>query len=185
MSAFILHSDSLNFRALELRETPDLIDIVWRFNGNRIGEPLHLSAEADPETMCLPLADLEFFASHIPVFSERAAESLQNILRGRGDLLPVSYPDGKYFAYNVTCMLDALDIRSSDIQYFSTGRIMAVRSYVLKHDKISSPIFKLRQMPMGAVFVTSEFVQAVDKAQLTGFEFKPVRVLAQTSGLKA
>lgn len=177
MSAFILQSDSLNFRTLELPESPDLVDIVRRFNGNPIGEPLDLSAEVDPETMSLPLADLSFFATHIPVFSERAADALKDILSGRGDLLSVTYPDGKYFAYNVTCMLDALDIRSSDIHYFSTGKIMAVRSYVLRRDKITSPIFKLQQTPMRAVFVTSEFVNAVEKAQLIGFVFKPVRVL--------
>lgn len=177
MRAFILKSDVLHYRQLVLAERPDLLEVVRRFDGTSLhSTELDLRIEVDDETISLPKADITLVESHIPVFSKRAIDALGDMLVGRGDIVSVSCSDGEYFAFNVTSLLNAMDTKSSDIKYFPNGKIMAVRSYVLHQSKISSPIFKLSQTPMRAVFVTDDFVEVVERAQLVGFLFEQVRV---------
>ncbi len=63
--------------------------------------------------------------------SLRAAEVLQPILEGNGELLPLDCEEGDYFIFNVTRVVDALDESDSDLVKFPDGkRIMEVKRFV-------------------------------------------------------
>jgi hypothetical protein len=110
----------------------------------------------------------------IPVFSLRALEALAPVLKDNGEVLPLRYPRGEYFAYNVTRVLDALNEEESLIERFpSSGRVMSISKYVFLQDRVQEAwIFKIPQQPRAFVFVTQRFVDLVDQSGLTGFEFR-------------
>ena len=118
----------------------------------------------------LPMGDFPLLAFHVPVFNERAAERLQPLLVGNGELLPLLCDEGSFFAYNVTTVLDALDIEKSIVIRFADGGIQDVIRHEFVPEKLISPIFKIPQVP--DVFVTDEFQDAVIKHELEGFHFK-------------
>lgn len=100
---------------------------------------------------------------------------LEDVLKESGELLPVFSERGEYFAYNVTSIVDALDVSASEIDYLSTGRLANIRSYSLYLDKLDDAIiFKLPQATWLDVFVTDRFVKRVEECQLLGFDFKPL-----------
>ena len=164
--------------ALVPPDDPEIVDLFQRFNGTPFGEawvPLDVEVDDDEELHDLPLGDLTLLACHIPVFSKRAVSCLEDILKGHGEILPLLSERGEYFAYNVTAIVDALDVSASEIDYLSTGRLANIRRYSLHRDKIGDAmIFKLPQVTWLDVFVTDRFVKRVEECELFGFEFKPV-----------
>jgi hypothetical protein len=101
-------------------------------------------------------------------------ESLYDVLKDNGEILPLICSDGSYFAFNVTTIIDALDEEISLCDRFkSSGRIMQILTYQLFEDKLhGATIFKLPQVRRGAPYVTDEFLQRVADAGLTGFLFR-------------
>lgn len=113
-------------------------------------------------------------AFHVPVFNARAADLLRPLLIDNGELLPLLCDEGSYFAYNVTTVLDALDLEKSSIIRFASGRIMDITRHEFLQAKVTHSIFKIPQVPWMEVFVTDEFRDAVSQHRLTGFTFKLV-----------
>jgi hypothetical protein len=108
----------------------------------------------------------------IPTFSQRAVEVLRDILEAHGEILPLSAETGRYHAYNVTRVVDALDEQKSEIVRFSDGDVMRVARYEFLPDRLYKiPIFKVPQL-RAQVFVTEEFVRRVEDAGLVGFDFR-------------
>src|SRR5688572_30597689 len=84
--------------------------IYYRFDGTPFGgewTPLQLTAVDEDDELAL-LGDHALLGT-IPVFSERAALVLSDVLKANGELLPLEYSRQPYFAYNVTTVVDALD----------------------------------------------------------------------------
>lgn len=159
-------------------EVPGITDLLNSFNGTPFGEtwtPLKIEVDDDEDIHDLPLGDFTLLSSHIPVFSRKAAACLEDVLIGNGEMLPVLSERGEYYAYNVTSIIDALNVSASEIDYLSTGRLANIRRYSLYLDKLKDAvIFKLPQVTWLDVFVTDRFVKRVEKCQLFGFDFKPV-----------
>ena len=110
-----------------------------------------------------------------PVFSLRALESLLDLLKPNGEMLPLRYRQAEYFAYNVTRVLPALDEDASVITRFPTGRVMSVNRYVFRPTVIGDvSVFKIPELARAYVFVTGDFVQRVLSRGLTGFCFLPL-----------
>lgn len=108
----------------------------------------------------------------VPIFSLRAMERLPDLLKPAGELLPLRYRRGEYFAYNVTRLLDALDERESVVKRFSTGEVMSVDQYVFRPQVVDrAALFKIPQLPKAHVFVTDPLVERVHAEGLTGFVF--------------
>jgi hypothetical protein len=178
MNVYLLDADVNNFQNLELENIND-DELLEKFDGTPLSnywKPLAvriLYLYDDEEDKSRPASDTPGLASHIPVFSERAVRSLNDLLRPYGEFLPLKCNQGKYFAFNVTCVIDALDEDKSDIVRFDTGRILDIKKYVFNMDKIGSiPIFKLQQIPLVRVFVTDGFARQIEAAGLTGFSLK-------------
>ena len=111
----------------------------------------------------------------IPVLSERAATALAEILRENGKLLPLMLGTARYFAFNVTTVVNALDTVRAKVKRFSSGRITAIDEFAFIAD-IQEPlsVFKIPELKRGSVFVTDTFVDGVHSAKLVGFEFQDI-----------
>jgi len=113
-------------------------------------------------------------SSSMRVFSRRAAEALDPLLKGDGELLPLLSHDGDFFLFHPLQILDAVDLsrcqwdRGSIVRYeFLPERIANVtvfRRLELLDDG--------RRIPSGPDFVTDRFVQRVEEAGLAGFKFE-------------
>src|SRR5262245_44163403 len=66
-------------------------------------------------------SDFPWLGEHVPFLRKPAVEALGHILPRYGQVLPVSGPDVRLF--NVTTVLDALDLERSRIVRFDDGAI--------------------------------------------------------------
>lgn len=177
MNVYILDADMNRYQILvPIQE--NAWDEFQQFDGTPIDKPwtpVEMEVFRDDNfNKNLPSSDFPALTKHIPVFSNRAVKALEDILNENGELLPLNCAEGEYAAFNVTCMLDALDIEHSDLEFFkSSGRIMHVLKYEFLKDRLANySIFKLPQLPLMRVFVTDKFVERVQEANLTGFDFR-------------
>jgi hypothetical protein len=176
MTVYLLKAD-YRYQGLVPPPDPAMIDVMQRFDGTPIGKSWEVvTVEVDDdEPTDLPVGDFSLLGSHLPVFSRRAVELLRKDLEQHGELLKVACDCGEYYAYNVTTLIDALNVEDSDIHYFAPGRIMRVRRYSLYLDRLQDAlIFKLPQVPLLNVFVTDRFVDLIEPTGLTGFHFEPI-----------
>jgi len=176
MKVFILKHDANRYQGLLSADRKNSLALFYRFNGTPFGDSwVPWKVEIDrPEGFENSLfGDFPAMALHVPVFTERAACLLQPLLSGHGELLPLVCDEGSYFAYNVTTVLDALDVEKSSVLRFTDGGIMNITRHEFFPEKVTSPIFKIPQTPLMDVFVTEEFQAAVNKHDLKGFIFKP------------
>lgn len=147
------------------------------FNCEPIGDrwrPVQID-EIDDEEFCgeLPPGDFGFLGT-IPVFSARAIEKIGDILKANGELLPLLFDKGAYWAYNVTRVIDALDVERSEVKLFPhSQRIMHIVRYAFRLEALTEDvtIFKIPQKCRSRVYVTDRFVERVEEAGLTGFDF--------------
>ncbi len=117
----------------------------------------------------------------LPIFSGRAGKRLEAILRGNGEILALQCKEGDYVAFNVTNMINALNVERSEIVYFASGKVLDIKRFVFNARGIpANGVFKIPQMPLGRVFVTEEFVSIVQESRLRGFLFTPVEVINPT-----
>ena len=126
------------------------------------------------------LADLmDFNATFINVISERGKQHLSNFFNESGELLPVILNSERYYIHHVTKVLDALDLNKSEVERFSSGRLMRVIKYVLKENIVDNhDIFRLIGVKR-LVFASERFVHAVKEGGLLGFKFVPVEINKQ------
>lgn len=116
-----------------------------------------------------------------PAFSERACDALRELLKPNGELLPVRTESGSYFFYNVTTVVDVLDVKKSKCNFWCDPPTTAVsidyfEFYSSKLKGLS--IFRIIDWPT-PVFVSRGFVDRVYEAGLNGFEFRKVWPLAR------
>lgn len=119
-------------------------------------------------------SDSPGLSPHIPVFSEKAAIVLNDLLAGNAETLPLECADGIFYAVNVTTVLDCIDYQRSRYKTFRDGkRIMRFTEYAFDAQKIEGVhIFKIKDEPLKRPFVSEEFKKAVEKNCLTGFRFE-------------
>jgi hypothetical protein len=111
----------------------------------------------------------------VPAFSARAVEEIGDLLIPFGELLPLVVNDERYFAFNATCIADALDEGESDVKRFASGGIMMVTRYGFRSDVVAElTVFKIPQLLRAYTFVTDRFVARVTQTDLSGFGFDKV-----------
>lgn len=122
-----------------------------------------------------PPSDYPSLHGTMPVFSARAVEALRDLLEPNGEILPLTCPDGEYYAYNVLTVLDAFDEEHSECRRFTSGDIMHVAQYAFFGEPlVGATIFKLTRLRRSRNMVTDAFVKRVTGAGLTGFWFVPL-----------
>lgn len=167
----------LDTQALTCRRAPEILR-VSELAGQPIDPaswpPLEVRLIRDGSAGTAP-SDLVMLGVE-PAFTARAVEALQDLLFPLGQILPLRSPDGEFYLWNVTRMLDAMDEDASDLLRFpSSGRIMVVNRWAFRADVVADAVaFKIPQMPVAYTFVTDAFMQRVQEERLVGFEPRAV-----------
>ena len=122
--------------------------------------------------------DFPFLSGFIPVFSQTAYNFLHKIIpQNIAEYLPIEINSEKYYAVNILkSYSNILNEKKSDIEFFSSGRIMEINNYVfLPQKEPLLPVFKIAQL-MTNIFVTETIVNAVKESNLTGANFVPCEI---------
>lgn len=107
------------------------------------------------------------------VLSRRAIDVLMPHICAFGQALPLHFEEAEYFLFNVTNVIDAVDIDASEVVRYPDGGLSRIVRYVFKPEVVRDQwIFKVPQQPKGFAFVTDRFVDLVKQHGLTGFGFK-------------
>lgn len=175
MRIYQLHPDVESYRWLSLVDESEF-GILSDLNDRSAGaswRPLAVEWIEDELNDGKPDSDFPTLGT-TPVMTQRAVDSLLDLLVENGELLPLELGSTRYYAYNVTRNVDALDEGRSEIVRFSSGRVMRVSRYEFYPDRIRDlSIFKLPQL-RSDVFATSVFYKRVRDAGLSGFQFTEI-----------
>ncbi len=172
MKVYILGADGDTFRPIDFDTEDGGLDFCNQFNGTPLKNPLTGDEPFRFFPANLPKGDTPAFDPTIPVFNRKALNALVDLLKPNGQLLPITCEGEEYFLFNVTRLVDALDEDNCDLERFDDGRIMDVDRYAFFMEKLrGETLFKLRQDPLGSVYVTDPFVQRVLETGLRGFRF--------------
>lgn len=117
-------------------------------------------------------SDIPWLGEHAPVLRRKAVERFGSMLAADGELLPLACDEAELFVFNVTSVVDALDLDRSELLRFpSTGRIMKVKTHVFRPERLSGVrAFKVPELLRSSLFVTDEVVRVA--GGLTGVGFK-------------
>jgi hypothetical protein len=123
-----------------------------------------------------------FCSSLAPIFSQKAADALSDLLEGNGELLPLVCDFAQYYAFNVTREVEALDEERSEFKLDSElydnpeddPDFMLVTRFMFHPERVADlSIFHLPNRHRHCIpLVTDRFVQRVQEANLKGFAFK-------------
>ncbi|MEA5023431.1 hypothetical protein SDC9_21107 [bioreactor metagenome] len=170
MKVWLWKPDSNKYEnlTLPLEDVDKLIDF-YEFDGRKISdvwEPMEVGIYKKAKRGDTP----SFIAG--PVLSERAVETLRDILDDKVEILPLKYSKENYYVINVLNVLDAIDYTKAEYLTFDDGRVYRFTKYAFIEEKVKSqPIFKLVEHPKSEVFVSDEFRSRVLEHKLAGFEF--------------
>jgi len=170
---YILDFAANDFASLRTVDERDLDQLLDAFDGTPMGTtwtPVRMSWETEGGTR--PLSDFSTIGGGGLVLSGPALEVLDDLLVGRGELLPLDVTGGEeYYVFNVTRLSEALDEEESELVYFeSSGRLMAIERFEFDPDSlVGETVFKLAQKPKGHEYVTDAFRRRVEEGGLTGF----------------
>jgi hypothetical protein len=131
----------------------------------------------DQSRSYLPKSDFPSLLSEISVISSKAAIRLRPILEACGELLPIrlSNDTDNYYLFNVTAVVNAVDMQRSKFFKLPSGAIGHCLKLVFDPAKIPSGtlFFKNTQMgPVTEIYATEAAKQPVENAGLTGYEFR-------------
>lgn len=114
--------------------------------------------------------------SGLYLVSERAKNSLESMLAESVEFIPVKN-EKKLYLLNILCVADALDLNNIKAKFYE-GKITYIKKFSFVKEKLPRvPIFKVMcegRIYTGAVFVTEDFKENVDKNELIGFRFEEV-----------
>jgi hypothetical protein len=149
--------------------------------------PRSLAAEWSPPTLeivCrdafrsyLPKCDFPAYLPSTAMLSSRAVERLRPVLTACGETLPIYLSNDRdiLYLFNVTRVINAVDMKRSKFLRFPSGRIMTCERLIFDPAFIPSDalFFKNTQMgPATHIFATERAVTVVESADLTGYDFR-------------
>jgi len=166
-----LEYDSNNYEGMMVA------DGDWSIADQFIGRPL--LAEWKPLQLQVyeeaPRSDAPTFMGCAPLFSARAVDAVKALIEGSVEVLPTDFPREPYFILNVQSVLDCIDYDLAEAVRFRSGRVMRFNKYAFIPNVVEGQhIFKVKEIPKQAVFVSDEFRNAILENQLVGFVFKEV-----------
>ena len=111
-----------------------------------------------------------------PAFSRRACDALRDLLEPNGELLPLDSKAGEYYFYNITTVIDALDLEKSRCAFWCDTPTTAVdiEFFAFHEERLSgTAIFRIIEQPIYTL-VTKMFIDRVGDCELNGFHFEKV-----------
>jgi hypothetical protein len=139
--------------------------------------PTFEAVASDEYCSYMPMTDFPALIGGTAVLSQRAVDRLWPIIEACGEALPIrlSNHPGDYYLFNVTRMIDGVDMGKSQFLRFPSGRIMKCERLVFDPKLIPNQavFFKTTQMgPADTIYATQLAVDAVKRAKLTGHAFE-------------
>ncbi len=106
----------------------------------------------------------------VPAMSRMAVTGLRDMLEANGELLPLQSTIGEYFAYNVTTILNPVEVANSRINWMrKPDTASTIDRYAVQAELFEGrSIFRLSLLPT-SLFVTRPFVDRIRDAKLNGF----------------
>ncbi|HLQ24459.1 MAG TPA: DUF1629 domain-containing protein [Acidiferrobacterales bacterium] len=124
---------------LRITYDKELTELVKHERGKRMGElwgKVSLNSMKGVVKKSVPLGDCPYFAAVILIVSEKLKGLIQAFTDDELEFLPVDIDGQPGYSYmNVLCILDALDLKKTELKRFDSGKIM----YVIQaqyHDEI-------------------------------------------------
>jgi hypothetical protein len=114
--------------------------------------------------------------SDLPM-TDAAREKIRPYVEKYGEFLPLSCDEGKFWTFDVTHIVDALDENASDVLRSSDDPqvVIMILKHVFHPEKLTADwMFKLPQSRCLGPFVTDPVVNLIRGSGLTGLEFKRV-----------
>lgn len=120
-------------------------------------------------------ADMPWNSEGVLIMRPKAVSVLSDLCERDGELLPLVCEDQEFMAWNVTTVLDALDLENSVVSRFpNSGHVSWVDKYAFKPEQVAGrAAFRVPELPP-VIFVTEAFVKRVGEAGLTGTGFRLV-----------
>ncbi|MBR8061019.1 imm11 family protein [Burkholderia dolosa] len=115
-------------------------------------------------------SDVQTLLSPFVMFSSKALEVLDLLLKSNGEILPIDSPVQGFHGFHVTNVLDdAVDLEASKFKVYPTATVFA--KIVLLESRVQGAnIFRLKEKP-STVFVSEAFRKLVEDNKLKGFDF--------------
>ncbi|WP_129793751.1 imm11 family protein [Sphingosinicella sp. CPCC 101087] len=118
-------------------------------------------------------SDFPWLGSDTPVLREHAVGVLKPDLEQYGEFLPLDCAEPVWL-FNVTKVVDALDLDNSTIVPFDDGTIMTIERHVFNPHAIGdAEIFKL-PIRASPVYVSGRVAERIRTSGLQGVDFEPV-----------
>ena len=150
-------------RRLPSRQPGDPWTPVWVY-------PLSPGEDGQPAKK----ADMPWHGSGVLVLRRPAREVLGKVLADDAEMLSLYCDEGEdLWLVNAWRVVDALDEELSQVERFSSGRIMTVHRYAFREEAVAGlRCFRIPQQHV--MFVTDEVAEATRAAGLRGTTFRPV-----------
>ena len=118
-------------------------------------------------------SDVHTMLSPFLVFSERALDVLEPVLRDSGEILKIDAPIKDMYGFHVTRVIEnAVDMDASKFKVYPQAAVFN-KIFLLKSRLEGIDIFRLKESPV-TVFVSERFRELVEKNKLKGFDFGEV-----------
>jgi len=123
----------------------------------------------------LPKGDFPSLPGSVPVFSERALQVLEPLIRGSVELIPLVCQEDKLYLINVIDSLDCFDRQRSVLKELPGGAFMGVDHYEIKNAQLfeGKGIVRFSGLPVD-IFVTDAFRKLVEEHDLKGLLWQPL-----------
>ena len=181
MIIYSLHPD-YEYMTFILEDDSEESEVWDLFDGRALGSdypPIAIIPDWDDRGLTAPDHSHLYHTGRC-VFSERAVRVLDDLLATHGELLDAPCDVGTYYHFNVTRVVDALDLEHSIYDAMprpkgEEGPIVVEELYRYWFNETAlggGDIFKLPQFVTTKIYVSDRFVDRVEQAGLTGFRFE-------------
>lgn len=153
-------------------EDPNGFEVFRDFDGTARAAnwtPIQMRLLREDEGQKFLRSDMPWLGEYAPVLKSNAVEQLGSVLTKNGELLPLECDEMPLWVFNVTTVLDALDLKQSDIIRFPSGGIMDVNAYIFQPSRIHDES-AFRVPDLDTVFITEDVVKLAGKLAGVGFK---------------
>jgi hypothetical protein len=103
-------------------------------------------------------------------FSQRGKEILGPHIDHLGQWLTLESDEAPYWAFNITNVVDVLDVPKSKLAFYDDGGLMSIYEHAFHAERLQGQLM-FRTPDDLHEYVTQPFIDLVYKHQLTGFKF--------------
>lgn len=135
--------------------------------------PIEMEIIREDEGKRLVESDAPWFGSDALMLRPSATTALLALLRRSGELLTLRTHDAQLCVFNPRRLCDALDVETSSLTRFKSGRIMSIDRFAFRADAVRGiDAFKISDLRVSPTFVSQQFVDSWRGAGLRGIDFE-------------